>query len=386
MKDLRVALFTGNYNHIKDGVSLTLNRLVGYLESHDIPVLVFGPTIDVPEIEHKGKLVEVPSTRMPVSGRGEYRITTGFPLEIEKELEAFEPTLIHIATPDYAGFKALKYAMDHKIQAVSSYHTHFASYLKYYNLHMIEFLTWRYLGWFYSKCTHVYVPTQSMIDELQEHGIDEGMKTWARGVETNLFTPEKRDLEWRRSAGFEDDDIVVTFVSRLVWEKELATYMNSVKKVSAKYPRVKALVVGEGPAREELMEYLPEAHYTGFLEGEDLARAYASSDIFLFPSHTETFGNVTLEAMSSGLPCVVADAIGSKSLVAHGINGLLAEKQNVKDFTKKLEKMVADDELRKKMAKASREKALQYEWDAINGALVANYREALKLPLPQPDF
>ena len=106
MKELRVALFTGNYNHIKDGVSLTLNRLVGYLESHDIPVLVFGPTIEEPEIDHKGTLIEIPSTRMPVSGRGEYRVTTGFPLDIEKQLENFDPSLVHIATPDYAGYKA----------------------------------------------------------------------------------------------------------------------------------------------------------------------------------------------------------------------------------------------------------------------------------------
>lgn len=386
MKELRVALFTGNYNHIKDGVSLTLNRLVGYLEQEGIPVKVFGPTIDEPEIEHKGTLIEVPSIRMPVSNRGEYRVTTGLPSDVQEELESFEPTLLHIATPDAAGYKALKWGMKKGIQIVASYHTHFTSYLKYYNLHMIEFFAWRYLNWFYSKCTHVYVPSQSMIDELAEHGIDNGMKVWARGVETELFSPEKRSQEWRRSLGFEEDDLVITFVSRLVWEKELATYMKSVQKVAQKHKRVKAMVVGEGPAKAELMEMMPEAQYTGFLEGEDLARAYASSDIFFFPSHTETFGNVTLEAMSSGLPCLVADAIGSKSLVKDGVNGRLAEVQNTTDFSRKLEEMVVQDKVREQMAKESRRLALEYEWDTINGGLVNYYKEALNVPAPQPDY
>jgi glycosyltransferase involved in cell wall biosynthesis len=193
-------------------------------------------------------------------------------------------------------------------------------------------------------------------------------------------------MQWRRKTGFEDDDIVVTFVSRLVWEKELDTFRRSVQQVASKNPKVKVLVVGDGPAKPDLEKVMPEAHYTGFLEGEDLARAYASSDVFLFPSHTETFGNVTLEAMSSGLPCLVADATGSKSLVEHGVNGGLAEPEDVADFAKKLLVIVSDKNLRERMSTASREKALEYEWDEINGRLLDNYKESLNLPVPQKDF
>ncbi|MEX2364023.1 MAG: glycosyltransferase family 1 protein, partial [Balneolaceae bacterium] len=385
-KELRVALFTGNYNHIKDGVSLTLNRLVAFLEQQGIPVLVFGPTIKNPAIQHNGRLVSLPSIRMPVSGRGEYRVPIGMSIHAEKELEDFQPTLIHIATPDVSGYKALKWGLRNRVQVVSSYHTHFTSYFKYYGLTPIEFIAWRYFNWFYNTCTHVYVPSQSMIEELATHDIGQHMKIWSRGVNTTLFSPEKRDENWRLKARFKKNDIVVTFVSRLVWEKELATFVHSVQQVAAKNKRVKALIVGDGPIKKELQELMPEAHYAGFLEGEDLAKAYASSDIFMFPSHTETFGNVTLEAMSSGLPCIVADATGSKSLVEDGVNGFLAKPENKTDFAKKLELIVSNQELREKMAASSREKALHYEWDDINSRLVKNYSEALKMPVPENTY
>ena len=162
--------------------------------------------------------------------------------------------------------------------------------------------------------------------------------------------------------------------------------MESVKRVKAKNPKVRAMVVGSGPVKEEVEQLLPEAHFTGFVKGDELARAYASSDVFLFPSHTETFGNVTLEAMSSGLPCIVADAIGSKSLVDDGVNGKWAEKENVKDFTEKLEWMLSDKARRKEMGKKSREMAMSYEWNTINSGLVKNYREALEMPKPELKF
>lgn len=380
MEELRVALFTGNYNHIRDGVSLTLNTLVKYLESREIPVLVFGPSVKNPAIDHQGELVVTPSIPMLVPGREEYRITTHFPRSAKKKLKDFNPTLIHIATPDGLGLGALRWAKKNNIPKVTSYHTHFLSYTNYYSLYLSPFkLPFKMLmKWFYKQFPHTYVPSQSMIEELHREGIKGNMKIWARGIDTDRFNPSKRDMEWRRSVGFADDDIVVTFVSRLVWEKELRTYIESVKKLQKTNPKVRALVVGSGQAQEEAQKLLPSAHFTGFAEGENLARAYASADIFMFPSHTETFGNVTLEAKASGLPCIVADAIGSKSLVEDGVNGFLAKKKDVEDFTRQLEKVVSDPELRKKMGEASRKMAMEYQWDSINAGLVENYREVLE--------
>ncbi|MEX2574872.1 MAG: glycosyltransferase family 1 protein, partial [Balneolaceae bacterium] len=303
MKTFRIALFTGNYNHIRDGVSLTLNRLVKFLEDAGMDVLVFSPTVDNPALKHNGRMVDVPSVSLP--GRPEYRMTVSFSKKAKMELETFDPDIIHIATPDFLGYKALKWAVKNNKIIVSSFHTHFTSYLKYYRLQFLEFFAWRYLRWFYSHVHQIYVPTPSMADNLKENGFEGDLRIWARGVDTTLFSPSRRDEEWRERQGFRPEDVVVTLVSRLVWEKNLEIFATTVKRVMEKYSHVKPLVVGAGPARQKLSEMLPEAVYTGFLTGQDLAKAYASSDIFFFPSDTESFGNVTLEAMSSGLPCIV---------------------------------------------------------------------------------
>jgi glycosyltransferase involved in cell wall biosynthesis len=379
MSHLKVALFTGNYNHIRDGVSLTLNRWVSYLLDHNADVLVFGPTIENPDLEHVGKLSVVPSVKMP--GRPEYLITTGLPDASRAELEDFNPDIVHIASPDILGYRALKWADKKGIPIVSSYHTHFTSYLKYYNLGFFETLGWKYLRWFYNHCEHIYVPTKSMADELREKNIGrspDSLIIWARGVDTEQFNPARRDLKWRKKRGFKDDDIVFSFVSRLVWEKNLRIFANVLEKLQEKYPNVRSMVVGDGPAREELQELMPHTHFTGFLTGEDLARAYASSDVFFFPSDTETFGNVTLEAMASGLPCLVADAQGSKSLVDHNENGYLISVDNERRFLSCAEKLTTDKLLRRRLGENSLEKANNYTWEKINSDLLDNYLEVLK--------
>lgn len=384
MSELRVAIFTGNYHHIRDGVSLTLNRLVKFLEEQEVPVIVFGPTVDEPAIDHEGEFVPVPSVPMP--GRPEYRVTVGFPERAQKRLREFGPTLVHLATPDLLGFRAMRWAQSNEIQIVASYHTHFTSYLKYYNMEMLEMLGWKYLNWFYSQCKHIYVPSPSMAEELNEQDIEEGIRIWSRGVNTDHFSPEMRDMAWRRSLGIDDDEKVITFVSRLVWEKDLQTFVDVIKRVKSGGNKACAMVVGDGPARKELEDMLPDAHFTGYLKGDDLPRAYASSDIFLFPSDTETFGNVTLEAMSCGLPCVVADATGSKSLIEAGVNGFLAPPRDTEVFSGHVARLVKDDELRVRMGKTARQKALPYAWERVNARLLENYREALQEPRPRLKF
>jgi len=328
--EMRIALFSGAYNHIADGVSLTLNRLVAFLEGQGASVRVFAPTVPRAALSHAGTLVPVPSIQAP--GRPDYRVSLGLSARGRRNLTAFRPNLFHIATPDFLGLSALRAADRAGIPVVASYHTHFASYLDYYRLGTLEGLTWKYLRWFYGRCRHVYVPTPSMLDVLRREGISGDLRLWPRGVDSALFSPARRSLPWRRERGIADDEVVVTFVSRLVTEKGLEVVTDVLTGLRERGVPHRAVIVGEGPERPRVAAALPEAILEGHLTGERLAAAYASSDVFLFPSETETFGNVTLEALSSGLPAVVADATGSNALVQHGVTGFLVPPRDSRAF------------------------------------------------------
>jgi glycosyltransferase involved in cell wall biosynthesis len=372
----RVALFTGAYNHIADGVSLTLNRLVDYLQRHGTEVLVFAPTVDDPPLDHHGTLVPIPS--MPAPGRPEYRVSLGLSSEAEQRLEAFQPSLIHIATPDLLGYQALQFGQDRDLPVVASYHTHFSSYLKYYHLNMLEGLLWKYLRWFYTQCHHVYVPSPSIADDLRHHGITDGLRLWRRGVDTARFDPDRRSTTWRRQHGIADDEVVVSFVSRLVWEKGLDVYADVIERLEAQDIPHRSLIVGDGPVRDTLEARLRRTIFTGHLSGDDLTRAYASSDVFLFPSDTETFGNVTLEAMASGVPTVCADATGSNALVENDTTGILAPAGDVDAFFDAVKHLVTDAPQRARMGRAAREAARRYDWETVLSHMDRYYDEILR--------
>jgi glycosyltransferase involved in cell wall biosynthesis len=371
----RVALFTGAYNHIADGVSLTLNRLVEHLERQGVEVRVFAPTVDDPPIDHAGTLVPVPS--VPLPGRSEYRFTLGITPSVREAFEAFDPTLIHIATPDLLGRHALNLAQSSGTSVVASYHTHFSSYLKYYHLDLLESALWSYLRRFYEQCEHVYVPSTAIGESLQAHGITDGLRLWQRGVNTDRFSPRRRSAAWRRAHGIDDNEVVVSFVSRLVWEKGLDVYADVIRRLEQKGVPHRSLVVGDGPARAELEQRLPNTTFTGFLEGDALATAYASSDVFLFPSDTETFGNVTLEAMASGLPAIGADAAGSRDLVDHETTGLLCRPGDTDAFVEAAQRLVLDTDRREAMSRAAHERAQSFTWPTILERMNQYYDEAL---------
>lgn len=375
----RVALFAGAYNHIADGVSLTLNRLVAHLDAQDdTAVRVFAPTVEEPALNHAGTLCPVPS--LPAPGRPEYRLSLGLSREAKAVLRDFDPTIFHIATPDMLGFHALQTARRWGRPVVASYHTHFSSYLKYYHLMAIEPLLWQYLRTFYAQCEHIYVPSSAMADILRAHGITEGLRRWERGIDTQRFHPNHRSMAWRRERGIADDDVVLCFVSRLVWEKGLALLPQLWQVLQERDVDARLLIVGDGPARADLEDALPTAHFTGFLSGKELATAYASSEAFVFPSDTETFGNVTLEAMASGLPTVCADAVGSRDLVDEGSTGALCPPGNVRAFAEALVPLLTDADMRTTMGRAAHERAQSYTWAALLQRMDGYYDDVLNRP------
>ena len=374
--ELRIALFTGNYNYIKDGVALTLNRLVAFLESRGIPVLIFAPTGPAPAFDSVGELVPVPS--FPIPTRSEYRIALGLPKMARERLKEFRPTLFHIAVPDVLGYQALKLAKTWGIPAVASYHTRYDTYLRFYRLGILEKLGKRYLRSFYTKVRRVYPPSESMAEIIRGEGQSQNVEVWARGVDSEMFSPAQRDTAWRRSLGIADDDVVISFVGRLVKEKNTGIVSHVLNLLTQRGLRFRAMIVGDGPELAAMKAALPDGDFVGFLHGDELARAYASADIFFFPSESETFGNVTLEAMASGLPAVNAIASGSNSLVVEGETGFLVSARDEAGLADRLALLVNDQGLRHKMGAAARQRALAFSWETILSGLLESYRQVLR--------
>jgi phosphatidylinositol alpha 1,6-mannosyltransferase len=374
---MRIALVASSYNYIRDGVALTLNRLVAYLEQHGVEVLVFAPVGEITAFEHHGTLVPVPSMALPP--RPEYRIAFGLPRQAVERLHAFHPDILHVAlAPDLLGYSALRAARRLNILVVASCHTRFETYLKHYWYSVwLGGLLKAYLRYAYGACREVYVPSQSMIDTLKADGLKDNFRLWPRGVDTGLFHPGKRSNVWRAKHGIGENEFVVAFVSRLVREKELDTLVATLRRLEARGVAHRSLVVGDGPERAALESQLPRAVFTGFLTGNELAEAYASSDVFLFPSETETFGSVTLEAMASSLPCVCADATGSRSLVVHGNTGYLARPRCADEFTDHIAALARDGELRARLGQAARERSLNFSWDESMARILDYYRSLL---------
>jgi len=375
-RSLRVALFSGNYNMIRDGVSLILNRLVSFLEGQGVEVLVLSPTIDRPAFAPQGTLLSVPS--IPVPLRPEYRITLGLPAACRKRLSAFRPTLFHLSTPDLLGYAARRLGKRWNLPTVATFHTRFDTYLRYYRLGWLEPLVTRYLRHFYADCDQVYVPSNSMLQVLRQQDIGGDLRIWSRGVDCNLFDPAKRDMAWRRARGIQDEDVVICFVGRLVREKGLDAFVTALRELRARDVRHSVLLVGDGPERHWLSARLDRAIFTGFLEAEALARAYASADVFFFPSVTETFGNVTLEAMAAGLPTVCADATGSRSLVLHGTTGFLVPPNRGAGYVDFLVRLATEPKLRQQLGRAAHERAQTFDWNAVMYSLLGCYVQALE--------
>ena len=370
---LRIALVTSSYNFIADGVALTLNRLVGYLEKQDVEVLVFAPVGRDPAFAHQGTLMPVPSLPLPV--RTEYRLALGMPGYVRRQLLDFAPDIIHIATPDFLGEAALALARARGIPAVASYHTRYETYLKHYwFLAGLEGRLTRKLRRFYGECREVYVPSDSTREALLADGLRDNFKPWPRGIDTARFNPDKRSSAWRARHGIGADELVILHVSRLVREKRLDTLTAALNRLTVPH---RIVIVGEGPDRDMAEAALPHALFTGFLDGDALATAYASSDIFVFPSDSESFGNVTLEAMASGLACVCADATGSRSLVVPGVTGFLAPADDATRFAGHITHLAQDAALRAAMGEAARARSLTFSWDETLARMLGYYRALL---------
>lgn len=374
--DLRVALFSGNYNYTRDGANQTLNLLVGHLLSRGVKVRVYSPTSRRPAFPPVGDLVSVPAFKLP-GERAEYKLARGLPASVRRDLESFAPNLIHVSAPEILGHRAVTYARKKGLPVVASYHTRFETYPQYYGLGFLAPLIITLQTRFYNRVDEVLSPSQMMGEILREWGVTTPISRWSRGVNHDRFNPDRRSLEWRRSLGIADDEVAVGFLGRLVKEKGLDVFAQAMHALDQRGVRHKTLVIGEGPARDWFAQEIPDAVFAGFQEGDDLGRAVASMDVFFNPSVTETFGNVTLEAMAAGVPVVAARASGAVGLIDDGETGLIVDPTDIQGYADALQRFCEDDALRVAAGRAGVAKAAGYRWETINQAVLDVYLKVM---------
>jgi len=377
VSDLRVALFSGNYNYVRDGANQALNRLSGYLLNNGAKVRIYSPKSKTPAFPSTGKVVGVPA--LPFPGRGEYRLPLGIPPRVQRDLKEFGANMFHISSPEFLGHRAVTLARKWDVPVVASVHTRFETYFRYYNMAWLEPLVEAIIRRLYRRCDAIFAPSESMAQVLREQRMSYDIGIWSRGVETDIFSPAKRDMEWRRSLGIRDDEPVICFIGRIVMEKGLDVFAEAMDLLHRRGVHAKVLVIGEGPARQWFESRLGEdAIFIGFQRGDDLARAIASSDMLLNPSVTETFGNVTLEAMACGLPVVAARATGSLSLVEDNVTGRLIRPGANEQFAGALKLYCEDLGARAAAGAAGRAVSERFSWDAVNHALVDGYLRIIR--------
>ena len=376
MSNLRIALVSGNYNYVRDGANQALNRLVGYLLQRGAAVRVYSPTSKEPDFPPTGDLVSVPS--FPIPGRSEFRFPLMLSPRVRRDLKDFAPNVVHVASPDVVAHRAVTWARARNLPVLASVHTRFETYPRYYNMAWAEPAIEAMLRRFYRRCDALVAPSESMAQVLRNQRMNYDISIWSRGVDRTVFNPSVRSLEWRRSLGIADDELVIGFLGRLVMEKGLDVFSDTIDELARSGTRHRVLIVGEGPARTWFEARLPDAVFAGFQAGSDLGRAVGSMDLLFNPSVTETFGNVTLEAMACGLPVVAAAATGSESLVRDNVSGRLIRPGAVHQFAEALKDYIGDPDLRARHGHAGETRSLDFSWDRINQEVADTYLRLIR--------
>ncbi len=366
---MKISYFTESLPPNTDGVVKTLCHLIDTLQNERIDFQFFSPVKPDESYPWHNKVIKVSS--IPFALYSYYKMGLPYFDGLDAKLDVFQPDLIHLAAPTPLGIYGLKYAQRKNIPVVTSYHTHFIDYFAYFGLQKLQKMGWQYLQWFHNQCLRTYAPSPSTVKELENRGI-QNVELWQRGIELDRFSPALRSTELRQSIGAENKPILL-FVGRLINHKDLDDLVAASKILKQRGHDFKTVLIGDGPMREELENQLPDAHFTGFMHGHELAQWYASADIFTFPSTTETFGNVILEAFASDIPTVGVTAGGVGDIITHEKDGLLARPKDPDDFAAHIERVLEQPGVAKRLAQQAIITAKSYSWDEINRKLLQSY-------------
>ncbi|MEM7603348.1 MAG: glycosyltransferase family 1 protein [Verrucomicrobiota bacterium] len=311
---MKISFVTDTYFPQANGVATTLERLVRGLRERGHEVDVIRPSVLACDDEG----LRVPSVGLP----GYKEVRFGFPIRLVLQMRwsRNRPDVVYVATETPLGASAISAARALDIPAASGFHTNFQQYAAHYQLPLLERATMRYLRHVHNRSACTFVPSRDVIDSLKVSGF-ENLYLLPKGVDTRLFSPKKRDIQMRRKWGVRDGGLVGLYVGRIAAEKNLPLIVRTFTAIRQRIPDFKGVFVGDGPRLEGLKRDHPEFIYAGVQRGEELAAHYASSDLFIFPSITETFGNVTLEAMASGLAVVAYDYAAAKQHIRNRENG-----------------------------------------------------------------
>jgi glycosyltransferase involved in cell wall biosynthesis len=373
---MRVALVTENFLPKIDGVTRTLAMLLEHLQRQKHQTIVLAPE-GAPARYAGAAVYGTPGLPLPMYP--ELRILLP-PPRFKHLLHRFRPDVIHVADPMMLGAAAIFWAQRLGIPVVSSYHTNLATYLPYFHLGALTEPTWAYRRFLHAQCRVTLCPSPSTAQQLEQKGFSR-VQVWPRGVNGALFNGKRRSEAWRQQISTDPAVKIILYVGRLSYEKNLDALLSAFKAIEGDEPASHLVLVGDGPARQELEQALDgrRVTFTGYLRGEALAEAYASSDLFAFPSTTETFGQVVLEAMASGLPVVAFDAEGVRDLVRHNETGLLAPEGDTAAFTQGLRSLLAQPERQAAMRLQARSAAELRTWESVLNDLLHTYEDVIDL-------
>ena len=368
---MRIALFTETFLPKVDGIVTRLRHTVEHLQRSGDQVLVIAP--DGGLTEYKGaKIYGVPGMPFPLYPELKLALPR---LGTKAIIEEFNPDLIHVVNPAVLGLSGLYYAKLMAVPVVASYHTHLPQYIHHYGLGALEGVLWELLKALHNQAQLNLCTSTAMVQELVDHGI-ERVDLWQRGVDTEMFQPHlaSSQMRSRLSQGHPDSPLLL-YVGRVSAEKEI----ERIKPVLETIPQCRLAIVGDGPHREALEAHFADTptHFVGYLQGLELAAAFASADAFVFPSRTETLGLVLLEAMAAGCPVVAARSGGIPDIVSDGVNGYLFDPSEPDGAIAATQRLLAATEEREALRRNARQEAECWGWAAATRQLRNYYQSVI---------
>ena len=375
--NVRIALFSEVYWPMVSGVGVTLVRLTEALQARGHHVRVYSATYglsagqaDRPEVHRSPS---VPLFLYP-------DVQWAFPRmrDVVDDLVAFRPDVVHVATEFSLGIAGVKAARQLGLPLVASAHTDYDRYAARYGVTWALRAGWHYLRWFYGQAHKVLCPSRIYEQHLHSRGVlHTGL--WSRGVDPDWFHPRFRSDEYRARFGVSPGDLLVTYVGRIAREKNLELLLRAWEALAPVRGSAQLVLVGQGPLEDEIRRSdIAGVHVAGLLQGRELSAAYASADVFTFPSPTETFGNSLLEAMGSGLPSLVAASGGVLEFSEHGGNAWLVAPDSVEAIEDGLERLLTDASLRRRLTEGALRTARERDWSEVYDRLLADYAEAVE--------